>query len=437
MKHKAMPARVKQAGPDDGLAEGQFTAVVSVFGNVDEVGDMVMPGAFTKSLAKWRSSGDPIPVWWSHGWDNPAYNVGWVVDAKEVLGGPLPGLEVTGQLAIEEPTAMQVYRLLKGRRVTQFSFAYDEVDSVPTRDKEGNFVNQLRELDLHEVGPTAVGANRDTALLGVKQGDGGGNGGGGTTISQATIDKISQAEDALDSVLSDLGVSDPDQPASSKQDGDGHTISQASVDKLVAIDKLLVAVLDTLGAGDEGDSGNGSKSLTALIDARIKAYLGGYKSAVGVHHTATNTGAWDGGAHESRFSQDLLPGAGPALYAWKDPDKDPATQQAWKFIHHFVGANGRPGAASTRACIAGIAVLNGGRGGANIPDADRQGVYRHLAAHLRDANIEPPELKAAKAGQPNGTEDLAQGNVVRRPAQRLAVLHQVRTLMEEADHADH
>ena len=43
----------------------------------------------------------------------------------------------------------------------------------------------------------------------------------------------------------------------------------------------------------------------------------------------------------------------------------------------------------------GIGVLNGGRGGTTIPDADRQGVWNHLAKHLRDADLTPPELKSA------------------------------------------
>ncbi len=40
---------------------------------------------------------------------------------------------------------------------------------------------------------------------------------------------------------------------------------------------------------------------------------------------------------------------------------------------------------------------NGGRGGADIPDSERQGVYSHLATHLRDADYTPPELKSNKS----------------------------------------
>ena len=57
--------------------------------------------------------------------------------------------------------------------------------------------------------------------------------------------------------------------------------------------------------------------------------------------------------------------------------------------------DGKVGDANIRACVSGIAALNGARGGTNIPDADRKGVYNHSAKHLNSADIEPPPLKSA------------------------------------------
>lgn len=121
------------------------------------------------------------------------------------------------------------------------------------------------------------------------------------------------------------------------------------------------------------------------------------KRATARHQTPTSTDAWSGAANERNVvAGDTLRSRGPQIYAWRDPDGDATTKAAWRFIHHFVGEDGTPGAASTRACVTGIAVLNGARGGTTIPDADRQGVWRHLAGHLRDAEIEPPELRSAE-----------------------------------------
>lgn len=160
---KTRPASVKAIGEDDGLEPGVFDAVVSVFGNVDSYGDVVMPGAFQNSLEEWEASGDPIPVYWSHRMDDPDYNIGHVVEATETD----KGLQVRVKMDLDGPKAQQVYRLLKGRRVTQFSFAYDVLDAAPA--KRGDLdVLELRQLKVYEVGPTPIGANQETELIAVK-----------------------------------------------------------------------------------------------------------------------------------------------------------------------------------------------------------------------------------------------------------------------------
>lgn len=165
MLFKSCPALVKAAGVPDGLAEGQFEALVSVFGNKDSYGDIVVPGAFTDTLADWARSGNPIPVFWSHRLDDPDMCIGEVLEAKQTD----LGLWVRAQLDLDEDAkkAKQVYRLLKGRRVTQFSFAYD-VDEAAWVETEDDWWYELRKLKLHEVGPTPIGANQETELLAVK-----------------------------------------------------------------------------------------------------------------------------------------------------------------------------------------------------------------------------------------------------------------------------
>lgn len=164
--HKSCPAQIKAAGTDDGLLDGQFRAIVSVFGNVDSYGDVVVRGAFADTLAEWQKSGDPIPVYWSHRMDDPDYNIGYLIEAAETD----KGLEVLAQLDLgtdASSKAAQVYRLLKGRRVSQFSFAYD-IEEQGEVTKDGQTFNELRKLKLHEVGPTPIGANDQTELIGVK-----------------------------------------------------------------------------------------------------------------------------------------------------------------------------------------------------------------------------------------------------------------------------
>jgi hypothetical protein len=109
------------------------------------------------------------------------------------------------------------------------------------------------------------------------------------------------------------------------------------------------------------------------------------------HSTQTSEAAWNGSASETKLG-DASAGTMRGAFAWVDPDGDPDNKSSYKFIHHEVSANGSVGPANMRACISGIGVLNGGRGGARIPKADRKPIYDHLARHLRDAGHEPPAL---------------------------------------------
>ena len=164
MHVKDFRAKVKATGGDsDELDDGQYRALVSVFGVEDSVGDVVMPGAFAKSLADWDARGDPIPIVWSHDWSDPFSHIGHVVKAEETKDG----LVITGQLDLDNSKAHQVYRLLKGRRVTQHSFAYDVEDGAEA-ERDGRGVYELRELKVHEVGPCLLGANQATELLAAK-----------------------------------------------------------------------------------------------------------------------------------------------------------------------------------------------------------------------------------------------------------------------------
>lgn len=118
-------------------------------------------------------------------------------------------------------------------------------------------------------------------------------------------------------------------------------------------------------------------------------------TAVARHETATSDSSWDGPANEARLESPMTTSTAEDAYAWIDGDEvedGEVTKSACKFIHHEVSSDGDPGAANIRACQTGIGVLNGARGGTTVPDSDKQGVYDHLAGHIRDAGLEPPEL---------------------------------------------
>ncbi|WP_086668034.1 HK97 family phage prohead protease [Lentzea kentuckyensis] len=168
MHIKTAPVTIKAAGTQDGTAEGVFEAIVSAFNNVDSYGDVVLPGAFTDTLADWKASGDPIPVLWSHAANDPDYHIGYVLEAEERA----EGLWVRAQLdpddlAETRSKTSKIYRLLKGRRVTQFSFAFDVIDAG-WGERDDRDVYELRKLKLYEVGPCLIGVNQATSLLDIK-----------------------------------------------------------------------------------------------------------------------------------------------------------------------------------------------------------------------------------------------------------------------------
>lgn len=219
MKIKDLPVKVK-AGPDDGLGEGVFSAYASVFGNVDSYGDVVVKGAFEKDLARWEESGNPVPLLFGHNMSDPDFNIGHVVKAAE----DEHGLLVEAQLDLENPKAMQVYRMLKGRRVNQMSFAYDVLDAVEVEQKadddedETRDVIELRELKLYEVSVVTIGANQETEVLAVKHNADALVAGAkaGRTLSAKNETALRDARDAIDSVLASL---DDDTAKSDQQVG--------------------------------------------------------------------------------------------------------------------------------------------------------------------------------------------------------------------------
>lgn len=211
---KDFSVKVK-AGPDDGLQEGQFTAYASVFGNIDSYGDMVVKGAFTDTLAEWAESDLVLPVLYGHNLADPDYNIGGADGEQDDHG-----LLIHGQLDLEAPKAMQVYRLLKGRRINQMSFAYDVLESTPG-EQDGVKYTELRKLKLYEVSIVPIGANQETEVLAVKSLSSALLSKAGRVLSakneeqiRSIRDQLKDAAGSLDEVLSSVHRDDEEKASS-------------------------------------------------------------------------------------------------------------------------------------------------------------------------------------------------------------------------------
>jgi hypothetical protein len=179
----------------------------------------------------------------------------------------------------------------------------------------------------------------------------------------------------------------------------GGRIRAATLVDIPAFAEAYIALLDEAGAVVAGGQPIGAEALQALAVQEM--------GAVGTHTTATSDAAWDAGANETRIEGPLSVDKARAAYAWYDGgavQDGELPKSAAKFLHHEISADGSVGAANLAACSAAIGALHGARGGTSIPDADRRGVYDHVAKHLRDAGREPepfrslPALAAAATG---------------------------------------
>lgn len=149
--------------PADGIVEGY----ASTFDREpDSYGDVIAPGAFTDSLARWRESGKPIPLLYGHSTEDPEYNIGKVVEAYE----DERGLFVRAEFDADNPKAQYVRKLVMEGRLYQFSFAYQVLDAGTVELESGIEAYELRKLDLFEVSLVQIPANQHAEVTEVKEG---------------------------------------------------------------------------------------------------------------------------------------------------------------------------------------------------------------------------------------------------------------------------
>ncbi|HUW09077.1 MAG TPA: hypothetical protein VM537_05070 [Anaerolineae bacterium] len=117
------------------------------------------------------------------------------------------------------------------------------------------------------------------------------------------------------------------------------------------------------------------------------------------HTKAEETRPWDGEAARRRLAEwaggpdkeNIDWGKYRKGFAWFDSEKK-ETFEAYKLPHHDVA----DGSIVTvwNGVKAAMSALLGARGGTDIPEGDRRGVYDHLAKHYRQFDKEVPEFRA-------------------------------------------
>lgn len=163
MEYKAIPSEAKFED------ERTVTGLASVFGNVDSYGDIVMPGAFRKTLKERTSR---VKHLWMHNPMEPP--IAAIKGIREVGRDDLPdmvrkafpdatgGLEVTREY-LPTQRGNEVLAGIKAGAISEMSFGFDV---VKWEQDEGNAedrpVRKLKEVRLWDTSDVTWGANEAT-----------------------------------------------------------------------------------------------------------------------------------------------------------------------------------------------------------------------------------------------------------------------------------
>jgi len=130
-----------------GLHDREFEGHGSIFKNVDLGGDIVVPGAFKRSLEQHKSNGSLPALFWMH---DPSRVAGkWLEMSEDSVG-----LKVKGVLA-PTPLGDEIRTLLKMEAVKGLSIGYRTLDH--DYDRHGNRL--IKEAELWEVSVVSLPMN--------------------------------------------------------------------------------------------------------------------------------------------------------------------------------------------------------------------------------------------------------------------------------------
>jgi len=121
------------------IKNGCFSGYASIFGEPDQGGDIVMPGAFAKSIANKGSSG--IRLLFQH---DPKEPVGRLLQIEE----DNKGLKVQGQLIRDVPRANSLCALIASGSLNGLSIGFRTIRAAKDRQSTHR---RLFQIDLWEI----------------------------------------------------------------------------------------------------------------------------------------------------------------------------------------------------------------------------------------------------------------------------------------------
>lgn len=183
IQRKTLAFEVKQAEMTEGQYAGEFTGYAAGILNIDNTGDMILPGAFSADLPRFLSEG---VVCWQHDWMTP---IGVPVAASEDGYGLLTKSRIS-----RTQQGMDAMTLIRDGVVKKLSIGYQVLDydvvdrsglartmqgygltqekqmaTLATFDEMGrDVVYLLKKLKLYEYSPVTVPANDKAIIMDAK-----------------------------------------------------------------------------------------------------------------------------------------------------------------------------------------------------------------------------------------------------------------------------
>jgi len=156
MEYKSVIAKIGDVDVKGQRVAGWF----SVFGNVDSDNDILMPGAFTKTIAERGPKGaNQIPHLLQHKWDQP---LGKPIILEE---RPFGGYFETN--IVDVTYGIDTIKLYAAGVYNEHSFGFETINSANST-REGKDVREITEVKLWEYSTVTFGANDLTRFEGFK-----------------------------------------------------------------------------------------------------------------------------------------------------------------------------------------------------------------------------------------------------------------------------
>jgi hypothetical protein len=234
MEHKYKTFEIKAQAEDNGMIAGYFSTYDET---PDSYGDIIVPGAFTKTLKKRAESGHPFPLCFNH--DFSAI-IGAVDKVEDTEKGPY--FEAS---FLDTALAQDVRKMVKSGAIYQFSFAYDVLGwEKPSKEQqEKGIANILTELEVFEISVVTVPANQNAVATEVKSIDPETK--QGKRNSKKDKDTINQIINLAKSLLDDEGEDTQEEPKANEEPTE-ETNAAAEESKTAENSEKAKAFLETI-----------------------------------------------------------------------------------------------------------------------------------------------------------------------------------------------